>query len=379
MKQAYTPALQVVEKTRLERVRELPLPGKALVTIGQVVEAATPVLVAELPGDLIILRLAERMGFLPQDVLKNLRVQVGSAVKRGQLLCEIKSFFGLFTSSFNSPTEGKVEFVLEHNAHVGIRLASIPFSVPAYIKGRVSAIEEGKRVTVETEGALIQGIFGVGGERQGTLCALPCNPDEIITVKRLRELKQNLVGVTFAHSILVGGAQFDREALEEAAYERVAGVITGSIDAPTLGSFVGYEIGVSVTGDEKVPFTLIVTEGFGCLPLSDRVRDLAKTLHGRNASINGATQVRAGATRPEAIVPEKSIHQGDQFEPEPKSLEVGAPIRCIRVPFFGKFGEIVELPHEPVEIESGAKVRVLRARLADGSVVTVPRANVELL
>jgi hypothetical protein len=42
-------------------------------------------------------------------------------------------------------------------------------------------------------------------------------------------------------------------------------------------------------------------------------------------------------------------------------------------------GVIEELPHELVRIETGASVRVLRAKLDDGRQVTVPRANVELL
>ena len=54
-------------------------------------------------------------------------------------------------------------------------------------------------------------------------------------------------------------------------------------------------------------------------------------------------------------------------------------MRLIRVPYFGAIGTVVELPHEPVQIESGASVRVLRAELADGRKVVVPRANVELI
>jgi hypothetical protein len=60
-------------------------------------------------------------------------------------------------------------------------------------------------------------------------------------------------------------------------------------------------------------------------------------------------------------------------------LEVGSSIRIIREPHFGVLGTVTKLPSEPVEIESGATVRVLEAELADGESVRVPRANVEII
>jgi hypothetical protein len=101
-------------------------------------------------------------------------------------------------------------------------------------------------------------------------------------------------------------------------------------------------------------------------------------MSGRACSINGATQVRAGAVRPEIIVPRgdeaaagSSPGQGDT------GLNVGTRIRLIRVPYFGMFATVVALPHEPRKIETGAWTRVLEAKLDAGPTVTVPRANVE--
>lgn len=373
MKQAYTPALQVVETTRLTRIRELPLPGKTLVKVGDLVEANSPVLSAELPGEMTIVRVAERMGFDPDDVVRNLRVKVGQQVDRGQLLCEIKTVFGLFTSQFESPATGEVEFITEENAHLGIRHSAVPFSVDAYVRGKIVAVEEGKRVEIETDGALIQGIFGVGGERQGEILCLTIPNAELVTKEVLAEQKNSLAG-----KILIGGSSFSSSALEYAATAGAVGVVTGSIDSQTLFNFVGYDIGVSITGDEKVPFTLIVTEGFGSLAISKRIVELAQKLNGRSASLNGATQVRAGATRPEVIVPDPRL-QSTPAELEIKSLDIGARVRCVRVPYFGKFGNISELPHSAQKIESGAEVRVIKVKLDSGGEVVVPRANVELL
>ncbi|MCB0323886.1 MAG: hypothetical protein KDD69_09945 [Bdellovibrionales bacterium] len=376
MAQAYAPALEVSERTIVRKVRELPLPGKHLVQQGQWVEATTSVLAAELPGDLSIIRAADRLGFEVEDVMRGIVVSVGEQVVEGQELARVKSFFGWFQSALPSPAAGTIEFITEANAHIGIRHAPIPLSVDAYVQGRVIEVEPGKAVTIETEAGFIQGIFGVGGERRGHVVALAIPPDLVVTDQVLAEVNQPL-----DNAILVGGATFDQSGLRYAAEQRVSAVICGSIDAPGLADFVGYEIGVSITGDEPVPFTLIVTEGFGRLAISERVRSLAKQFHGRNASVNGATQVRAGATRPELIVPlEPAVdRQIVQEAGQGRPLEVGAKLRIIRVPYFGAFGTITALPSEPESIPSGARVRVLRARLESGEEVTVPRANVELV
>ena len=61
------------------------------------------------------------------------------------------------------------------------------------------------------------------------------------------------------------------------------------------------------------------------------------------------------------------------------NLALGTPIRIIREPYFGKLATVAALPPQLTVVGSGASVRVLEATLADGTVVTVPRANVEII
>lgn len=374
MARAYTPGLEVVERTTVIRTRELPLPGRALVKVGERVTSQTPVLAAELPGELDIVRIADRLGLEPEQVRDGLKVKVGTAVQPGDVLCEVKSFFGLFHSDVRAARAGTVEFFTEANGHLGIRQPSVPFQVNAYVDGEIVEVDEGKSVNVSTEGALLQGIFGVGGERWGEIFPLAVGNSEVVRPHHLERYQGKLVG-----KVLVGGARFDQPALGMLAGEGVQAVMTGSIDAGTLRAFVGHEIGVSITGDENVPFTLIITEGFGTLPMSSRVMQLAERLAGRKASVNGATQVRAGAIRPEIVVPDTSgVNTSAPPLPE-KVLDVGSRVRLIRVPYFGMFGQISALVHEPHVIETGACVRVAMVRLDDGREVVVPRANVELV
>ena len=209
------------------------------------------------------------MGFEPEDVVEGMKINEGDSVEKGQLICELKTFFGLFTSELRSPQSGVVEFFTELNSHLGLRHESVPLKVDAYINGEIVEVEAGKSVTIETKGTIIQGIFGVGGEKQGELFMLPVAADELITPEILDSIDSSL-----SNKVVVGGFTYTIEALERAASLGVAAVVCGSIDADTLYQYVGYQIGVSITGDEDVPFTLIITEGFGDLAISEKVLKL---------------------------------------------------------------------------------------------------------
>ena len=61
-------------------------------------------------------------------------------------------------------------------------------------------------------------------------------------------------------------------------------------------------------------------------------------------------------------------------------MEEGTLIRIIREPYFGQLATVDTLPPELQVLESGSKVRVLTAKLIEtGEIVTIPRANVELI
>src|SRR5262249_2994106 len=167
----------------------------------------------------------------------------------------------------------------------------------------------------------------------------------------------------------------------------VFGVVVGAVVDRELIDYLrealkdpAFDIGVAITGQEQIPFTLVVTEGFGKIPMAHRTFELLTSLEGQAASVNGATQIRAGVIRPELIVPlEGTGSQAVETLTESGQLAIGTPIRCIREPYFGLLGAVTALPAELVQVESETWVRVLDARLSDGQTVTVPRANVEII
>ena len=374
---AYTPGLTVNADHVTTKRRQLPLAGEVLVEEGQLVRHDTPVARAELPGDIETIRLADRMQLDTEELEGKVRVSIGDSVSRGQLLAESPGLFGWFRSEVLSPIGGTVEFYSGATGHLGIRRPPTHVEVRAYVSGRVVDVVAKEAVLVRTRGAFIQGIFGVGGERHGEIAIGVAAPDETMDPDRLDE------GVR--GKVLVAGAHTDHAALTRAASLGAAAVVAGGIDDADLRAFLGYDIGIAVTGDEDTPLTVIVTEGFGRIPMARRTFELLTSLQGRFAAVNGATQIRAGAIRPEIIVPHAGV--GDQplgeeagrVRLDSQQLVIGTPVRAVRHPYFGAIGSVSALPPEPVRIPSGASVRVLAMRLADGTEVTLPRSNVEII
>lgn len=371
MSRILTPGLQLHERTVVSKLRELPTAGEVRVKIGERVKAGDVIATAAVPGELVMLRVAEQLGIEPFEVIQGLTIQSGSAVAQHQLLASHRGLFGLFRSDFAAPYAGTIELISEHTGHIGLRLPSRPIELTAFISGEVIDVKPGRSATIATQAALIQGIFGVGGERSGTLRVLDLPAEEELTPAGIPD--------DSAAQVLVGGASATAEALEKARAAGAVGLICGAIDDRALAAYLGYDLGLALTGNEAVSMTVIITEGFGRIPIAARVLDLLRSLNGSQASINGATQVRAGAIRPEIIIPRSdSPAEVRSSKSDDQGLAVGSTIRLIRYPYFGQIATVRELPQELERIPTGAEARVLRAELRDGRIVTAPRANVEL-
>lgn len=389
MATAYTPGLTVSADTLIRRTRRLPLKGEVVVRAGEAVAPETVVARALLPGVMRTVKVAEILGLEPHELPAALRVRQGDTVTAGQVIGETRSFFGLFRAECRASATGAVELISPTTGHLGIREAPTPVEVTAYVRGTVAAVQPGEGVVIETHGALVQGIFGVGGERRGRLRVVVSGPGEPLNEARIRPEHRG--------QVLVGGASVTGGALRRAVEVGAAGIISGAIVDKELIEFLGYDIGVAITGDEAIDLTLILTEGFGSIRMAERTFNLLRSLEGQEASINGATQIRAGVIRPEVVVPHgasgvEASGVGEAFSAVNTSapgasmpntstptLDIGTPIRIVREPYFGQLGRVAALPAEPQVVASGAVVRVLEAELEDGERVIVPRANVEII
>ncbi len=380
MSMAYTPGLKRKEYTILTKTRRLPILGETLVELGEKVKYDTVVARTGLPGKIFSLNVANFLGLEPasgQDVSviglkKYMLKKVGEKVKEGEVIARRHSFFGMVKRNVKATTDGAIEHISEISGEVLVREDPIPLNLIAYIPGTVVQVIPKEGVIIETYGAFIQGIFGIGGETHGELKILVDSPDHILTASQITP--------ECAGKVLVV-SRIDVEFLEKAVDAKVSGIITGGISNQDLTEFVGYRIGVAITGHEERGLTLIITEGFGDMKIARRTLELLRKFEGQLTCINGATQIRAGVIRPEIIIPTEISTKKALIKDEvsTEGMKPGLLIRIIRKPHFGALAKIVSLPSALKQVETGSYVRVLEAELDDGRRVTVSRANVELI
>lgn len=373
MTHAYTPGLRIAEKTKVTSHRVLPLLGDVVVKKGDILKAEDVVARTHLPGKVHAMNAVNRLGIQPKDLREYMLKKEGDTVQKDEIIAETKPWVKMLKTVLLSPITGTIETISTVTGQILLREPPKPIQVSAYIDGTVIEIVEKEGVVMETTATLIQGIFGVGGEAVGELVIAVNTPEDTLTADRIVPAHKD--------KIVVGGAFLRYDALEKARKVGVKGVIIGGFNDEDLKKLLGYDLGVAITGSEEIGLTLILTEGFGQIPIAQKTFDLLQSRSGAKTSINGATQIRAGVVRPEIIIPYETSKSGgtETGKPAERGMETGDTVRVIRVPYFGKIGRIKALPFSPQTIETEATVRILEIGFSDGSTVMVPRANVEMI
>jgi hypothetical protein len=367
---AYTPGLKVKKATTVEKMRRLPLLGEVFPKVGDEVNYDDIVAKTEISGDPEIVKLSMQLGLEPEDCPKFLTKELGDSAEKGETIAFYKALWGLIKKDIKAPITGTLESFSDVTGQLIMRGAPIPVEVDAYIPGKVTEIMPREGAVIETNAAFIQGIFGIGGEVHGDI--------HVIVENNTETLDADMITAEHNDKVLISGNMVTLDALKRAVEVGVAAIVSGGVRHDDLTTFTGEEIGVAITGQEEVGLTLIITEGFGKMNMSDRTFSLLKEFEGYRASVNGTTQIRAGVLRPEIIVPH-DLHEEEEGEGLQQGMIPGTPIRIIRQPYFGAIGVVHSLPVELQRLESESAVRVVNIELPGENVVTVPRANVEII
>lgn len=371
MAHAYTPGLTVTERTVARRRRVLPLPGKVLANSGDRVRSDQAVARAELPGKVYPINLANQLSIAPDEIKDYLVKREGDLVQKDEILAENKPLIKWFKTEIKSPITGTIESLSMVTGQVLLREPPRILDLLAYIDGTVVEVIPSQGVVIEASCSLVQGIFGIGGEVWGEIVVAVQAPDEPLVPGHL---KPNMKG-----KIVVGGSFLPAETMARAKEIGIAGLVVGGIHDKDLRALLGYDLGVAITGTEQVGFTLILTEGFGTIPMASKTFKLLSAHAGQKASISGATQIRAGVIRPEIVIPQAGTVTGTAAQPQREGIRLGDPVRIIRDPLFGKIGEVSALPSDLTKIPTESDVRVLEVKFPDGSKAVIPRTNIEVI
>lgn len=373
----YTPSLKRAESCVVTKVRRLRPPCRIKVSAGQKVNVGSILAILEGPGVGHMILLENTELAIPLDILLTnfgfdyincVTKKIGEHVSKDEIVAR-RNPLGKLERIYKSPYEGVISTIREPGV-LGIREIK-EVNVTAFVPGTVSHIIPDREIALETAAALIQGIYGIGGETSGELEVLVESPSE---VAKIDELAQNHAG-----KILVCGSSLQQGFLSKAKEIGVKGIVVASLDNDELTSFLNFSPSM-ITGHEHAGLTLVMTQGFGSIPMLEATYGILKKFEGKTAFLNGSTQMRAGVIRPEIIIPrdDLSLAQCRSMRGiDSEGLTKGMRVRVLGGEYFGQIGVVNDLSPKSGKLETESEVQVLEVVLQKLGPIIIPKANVE--
>jgi hypothetical protein len=342
----------VLPLTLIRRSRLLPAPGKVLVRQGQKVNAGDIVAECRTLGQHILIDI--RRGLAIPSVEETERLierREGEKLKTGDIIAQTK---GLLARVVRSPVDG--DLVAIHNGRVLIEVPGEVTRLPAGFAGVVDEILPERGVVLQTNGALIQGVWGNDRFDQGMLLLVARSPEQELAATRL--------DVSMRGAVVMGGPCVDPEALRLAEEMPLRGLIVSSL---------ALEL---VPQASKLKIPVVVVEGFGKIPYSSPVFKILSTSEKRDVCLKADARNPYNGDRPEIILP---LPAEGQEAPATLEFQPGQLVRVHGLSLPVQTGVIFHIRAGQTLLLSGVHAPAADVRLENNDLVTVPLANLDVL
>ncbi|HJS20018.1 MAG TPA: hypothetical protein VJ785_14820 [Anaerolineales bacterium] len=349
----FAPVLHVLPLTTIVRKRVLPVSGKVNMHVNQRVNPTDVVAEANFAREHVLLDVARQFGISAEAADKLIKVKEGESLAQGALVAE-KS--GLIPQKIKTPRAGRV--MVAGSGQVLMEVGNTHIELRAGLPGVVTQVIPDRGVIIRTAGALIQGVWGNGRIDNGLMVSLLEKPEDVLSAGRL--------DVSLRGSVILAGQVRDLDTLKTAAELPVRGLILSSLSSSLTASAY------------QMRYPILVTEGFGALPMNSAAFKLLTTNNKREATVNAEHFDRYTGSRPEVIIPLPISSEPD--EPNPFEIfAVGQPVRMRRPPYAGMVGTIANLPAGLSLLPSGLRAASADVKLENGENVLVPLVNLEVV
>jgi hypothetical protein len=355
---AYVPTTtHVTLLATLQRERLLPAPGEVAVQENQRVDATTVIAQATVAKQHRLVDIAYKLGVSPKQVEAFLVKHEGDQVKKDEPLATRRELF--LPREVLSPVAGTVIAVGEGKALIAV--AEPPLEIRAGMPATVTKVVTDYGATLETVGALLEGVWGNGQEAFGVLRVVGAGVADPLT--------PDLIDVELRGTVIAAGALHDTSAFGKLAEVGARGLIVGSVYSELVADL------------QKLAFPVLVVEGFGAQGFSQPAYTLLASNTGREAWVNAQTWDRFAGQRPEVIIPLPSPSQAPAAPANGEALKEGHRLRIVRGPGLGYVGQAVALSDDLLFTASGVRTRLATVKLEESAdpPVLVPFANLEIL
>jgi hypothetical protein len=277
----------------------------------------------------------------------------GDRVESGEI---IAGPVGLARRTVRAPAEGRIASISE--GRVLFEARGRPYELRAGFPSVVISTDGVRIVTLEATAALISGVWGNGKQDFGVIRLVGDGPNSIL---RTRELD-----IQFRGAVLVAGFADNPAPLHQATELSIRGLVLGGLASPLIPVA------------RRMPYPILVMEGFGRLPFSEPIYSLLRNNAGREAALEARAPEAYRAERPEIVIPQPSNREVDLPE-EVIPLDAGKRVRTLRGASRGSVGVIREILDRAVGYPSGLLARSAVVDMEGSGPVTVPLANLEIL
>ncbi len=353
MKQ-FVPQRVRVEKDVIVRIaRVLSGKGTISVSVNQEVKPSDIIGTSNISSGFRILNLATLLGVNPKDVGKYLKRDLGQRIYKGELLAYKPG--GIFggKKAVIAPTDGLLDFLNPQSGEMKMTVLPKKSDLPAGVFGIIESIDQEKgKVTIIAQASRIYGMFGSGKLRDGILEVLG---------KRESLVDNSFISPKSEGHILLSGSLIYKNAISESISCGVNGIITGGINAKDYRAMAGGRLSFPKKLENDIGISVVVTEGFGSIPMGLDIDDFLLQYNNRFVSIDGNNRIidlpsyeessmaRVRSTKLPPIQDGVDLEQINKIT----ELQPGAYVRVVGNSYAGEQGKVLAIDESLTLLPSG--------------------------
>ncbi|HSM23582.1 MAG TPA: hypothetical protein VK856_01820 [Anaerolineaceae bacterium] len=342
----HTLGLAKIQRTRMFTGR-----GDVLVKVGQKVDALDPIAEFVPEEKFQIINIKKELNLKNiEDARRSINVKIGDKLHRGDIVARSQ---GIFSKTVVAQTDSEVINII--GSQIIVRVTQPTKPVIAGFDSIVTEILPFRGVVIETNGALIQGVWG---NQKATSGQLTANMDDIF-----EELTPEKIDVTYRGSIVLGGYCSKVEVLKAAEELNIKGLILSSMSASLATAAINCSI------------PIILLEGFGPIPLNERAFELLKSNEGKLISLNAIYDPKQ-SEKPEIII--QMPVEGDQPS-ESLTIKPGRVVRINNGNYQGRAAVIKKINETKTKLSNGIRTNCAIVELNDEDMISIPLANLDIL
>lgn len=369
-----------IEKDKIIRVRRM-LKGAGVlnVKVGQQVTPSDVLGTAQVSAGFRTINLADLLKASAADIQKYMKINLGQRIYKDELLA-YRSGFLVGKRVVTSPSDGVLDFINPKTGEVRLKFLPKRQDLPAGVFGIIEMVDQQKgQVIIRTQATVVHGMFGSGRPRDGVI---------MVISKRDQLIDRTLISPKLEEHILVGGSLVFKEAIAASISVGISGIITGGINAQDYRGMAGRRLIFPKRLENDIGVSIIVTEGFGSIPIGEDIYEILKAYDGRFASVDGnksllylpsfksesLMKVRKTSLPP---LQDEELVVGD-LDQELVEAAAGLWVRIIGNSFAGEQGKIVAMDKMETQIPPGIRT-VMAVVETSRRKIKVPIANLEIL